>query len=178
MVANLWSENARLKKQVANQRNRRRPNPNRNMRRGNNEGEKKGDGEMRRRGGDQRGGNQRGDNKAKKPLPGKHPTDDPTLMGLLRRSIRVETKKEIDDLFAEIDKEIGDDADRGKAMAQGFIRIISATAYGTDEGRARSIAFCAKNGHPKVFDKKAADAKKKEGATDRGTKRRRERKEV
>jgi hypothetical protein len=169
IVADLWSENERLKKQLANQRNRRRPN--RNMR-GNQDGDKgKNEGEMRRR-----GDNRDADSKARKPLPGKHPTDDPKLMGLLRKSIRVETKQEIDDLFAEIDQVIGDDADRGKAMALGFIRILSATAYGTDEARARSIAFCAKNGHPRVFDKKAADAKKKKAA-DPGAKRRQKRKE-
>lgn len=161
MVADLWAENSRLKKQLANARG----NRNRNMQRG-----KQNEGEMRKRRGNQRGGNQRSgnrdaDNKAKKPLPGKHPTD-PKLMGLIRRSIRVETKEEIDGVFAEIDKAVGGDAEKREAIAQGFIRILGATTYGTDEARARSKAYAEKGHDRKVFDKKAAEAGKKAGDED------------
>lgn len=165
MVTQLWADNDQLKRQLANQSNRRNRG-NRNMRRGRQDG-KQGDGQMRRRGADQRGGNQRGsqrnaDNAGKKQLPGTIPADS-ELVGLLRTLIRAKTKDEIDNVFESVDKAVGDSAEKREAMVQGFIRILGATTYGTDDARARAMAYCQKGGQRRIDDKKATEAARKQG---------------
>lgn len=85
-------------------------------------------------------------------LAGKIP-DDAELQSLMRGLIqKTNTKEDVDDLFAQVDKRVGQDKDLQSQAVEGFKRLLS-TTYGTDYARQRLQKYVQSYG-PKPEKKK------------------------
>jgi hypothetical protein len=90
-----------------------------------------------------RGAGGRGDAQ-RRPMAGKKP-DDPQLEALIRRLIRQDNKTaDLDAIFADIDKRVGQDAGLQQQILAG-LELVGSLEYGTDEARERAKAYRAKH---------------------------------
>lgn len=73
-------------------------------------------------------------NEPRRPLAGAVPTDE-TLVGLLRRFIRkTHSTEQVDEIYAEMEKHVGDSADLRKQTVEGFKRMLSVD-YGNEHAQ-------------------------------------------
>ena len=80
------------------------------------------------------------------PLVGRAP-DDPRLRELLRAAIqKAATKAELDQVFADIDARVAEDAATLRPQAVEMFRLILGLGYGTDDARARAQAYVTQHG--------------------------------